>query len=239
MIAPITQVAAPVVLLLLAGCADGLSFAEQTSLNLASVRLNEDPAQPVAVKLGFDRDVVLVAPPIGGIIVEPDGQGGQRTTASGEAVSQFSTFTISSSAPFLSDGQADSDIEPTADLLGVQTRFASGGAALAIADEPEVVAVFLGLSGNLVTKEMLGPEATQRRNAMYVAIDALDDRKARALALEPPTPMDQSMENVVSRVDPNNQRGVNEVTARQVLQAWVPALPTSSYAEWESALGIQ
>lgn len=54
-------------------------------------------------------------------------------------MSQFSTFTLSSKAPFL-------EPKKPADLLGVQTRFASGGAALAIANNPDAVAAVLGLS---------------------------------------------------------------------------------------------
>jgi hypothetical protein len=138
MIAPITRLGALLTMLAVAGCADGLVYGERTSFNLASVRVNDDPAEPVVINLGFDRSVVLVAPPIGGEVVEDDGNGGKRVTASGEAVSQFSTFTLKSVAPFLN---------PTAnaDLLAVQTRFASGHAALAIAEEPQVAAAFLGL----------------------------------------------------------------------------------------------
>jgi hypothetical protein len=134
-------------MLLLAGCADGLAYGERTSISVASVRLNDDPAQPVAVKLGFDRDVVSVAPPIGGFVDED----GQRT-ASGEAVSQFSTFTVSTKAPFLPDGQTDQAAEQP-DLLGVQSRFASGGAALEISDEPDVVAAVMGLGLRVPSEE--------------------------------------------------------------------------------------
>jgi NADPH-dependent 2,4-dienoyl-CoA reductase/sulfur reductase-like enzyme len=138
MTAPIMRLAALLALLLVAACADGLVYGERTSFNLASVRVNDDPAEPVVVKLGFDRDVVLVAPPIGGEVVAYDDQGRKKVTPGGEAVSQFSTFTLKSAAPFLRPGE-------TADLLAVQTRFATGHAALAIASEPEVVAAFLGL----------------------------------------------------------------------------------------------
>ena len=134
--APATLAAA---ILALGGCADGLVYGERTSFNLASIRLNDDPAQPVSVELGFDRDVVLVAPPIGGVVVDD----GERTP-SGEAVSQFSTFTVKSTTPFLEPPTS------TTELLGVQTRFASGEAALAIASEPEVVAAVLGLTSAFV-----------------------------------------------------------------------------------------
>jgi hypothetical protein len=140
MIATVISFCALLATLLLAGCADGLAYGERTSISVASVRLNDDPAQPVAIKLGFDRDVVSVAPPIGGFVDE----GGQRT-ASGEAVSQFSTFTVTTKAPFLPDRQTNQAAEQP-DLLGVQSRFASGGAALQISDDPQVVAAVLGFT---------------------------------------------------------------------------------------------
>jgi hypothetical protein len=142
MMAPVIYLGALLAMFLLAGCADGLAYGERTSISVASVRLNDDPAQPVAIKLGFDREVITVAPAIGGTIV--DRETGQRS-ASGEAVSQFSTFTVSTKAPFLPDGQPDQAPEQP-DLLGVQSRFASGGAALEIADDPKVVAAVLGFT---------------------------------------------------------------------------------------------
>ena len=131
------------------GCADGLVYGERTSFSVASLRLNDDPAQPVAVKLGFNRDVVLVAPPIGGSVVEKDvstdGKVEKDVYIGGEAVSQFSTFTVKSTTPFVPDPRKSSD-EGQDQLLGVQSRFASGEAAIAIAESPEVVAAFMGIS---------------------------------------------------------------------------------------------
>jgi len=141
MMAPVTRWGPLVAMMVVTGCADGLVYGERTSFNLASVRLNDDPSEPVAIKLGFDRDVVLVAPPVGGEVVTYDDLGGRRITARGEAVSQFSTFTLKSAAPFV----RRPDDEPDA-LLAVQTRFATGAAATAIASEPDVVAALLGLA---------------------------------------------------------------------------------------------
>jgi hypothetical protein len=96
----------------------------------------------------------------------------------------------------------------------------------------------MGLAGNPVTADKLTPEAIQRRDAIYQAIDQIDDGTARRLAEMPPTPMDQAMRNVVATVDPDNQRGTNAARAREVLRAWVPELSVSSYAAWETALGV-
>lgn len=172
MIVPFRLLGALVAVLLVAGCADGLVYGERTAFNLASVRLNDDPSQPVSIKVGFDRDVVLVAPPIGGKVVEKDGDDGQHTTARGEAVSQFSTFTIKSTAPFLN---------PTApaDLLQVQTRFASGHAARAIAGEPAVVAAVMGLrvpsAREQVGNALSELDADQRQAVCRLAQKDFDD----------------------------------------------------------------
>jgi hypothetical protein len=129
--------------LLVAGCVDGLVYGERTSFDLASVRVNDDPSEPVSVKLGFDRSVALAAPAIGGRVEEEvvvDGRTYRRITPEGEAVSQFSSFTMKSTAPFV----RSLDDEPDA-LLEVQSRFATGQAAIEIAGKPEVVGAFLGL----------------------------------------------------------------------------------------------
>lgn len=166
MIPPVMRLGTLVAMLVVAGCADGLVYGERTSFNLASVRLNDDPSEPVAIKLGFDRDVVLVAPPIGGKVVAYDDQGRERVTAGGEAVSQFSTFTLKSTAPFV----RRSDDEPDA-LLAVQSRFATGAAALAIAGKPEVVAALLGLrvpSANQQVADALAQLDPVRRDRLCV-----------------------------------------------------------------------
>jgi hypothetical protein len=129
--------------LLVVGCVDGLVYGERTSFDLASVRVNDDPSEPVSVKLGFDRSVALAAPAIGGKVEEEmvvDGRTYRRITPEGEAVSQFSSFTMKSTAPFVRSLEDEPDA-----LLGVQSRFATGQAAIEIAGKPEVVAAFLGL----------------------------------------------------------------------------------------------
>jgi hypothetical protein len=147
-------------------CRDGLIYSERTSISLASARINDDPATPVAIKLGFDRTVVAVAPPLGGAVREPadattDGgnssspsvtltEGAAATTGNspstsvtsgGEAVSQFSTFSVNVGRPFVGGTAAETDQRQ----MWVHSRFASGGAALAIAEAPEAVAAVMGL----------------------------------------------------------------------------------------------
>ena len=108
-------------------------------------------------------------------------------------------------------------------------------------DDPLAVAVLMGperLLGNPVTRQALILSASQRRAAILNAIDTIDDSTATRLAVTPPTPIDQAMQNVVTALDSTDQRGTNADTARLVLKAWVPELPTDTYAAWESALGI-
>lgn len=235
----------------LAGCADGLIYGERTSISVASVRVNDDPAQPVAIKLGFDRDVVLVAPPIGGDFSEEVGDGcgetgsggddqeptaasagvQQRsvTTSGGESVSQFSTFRVTTAAPLLSAPIAPGGGQEADDLLMVQTRFASGGAALAIACSPEVVAAFMGLQvATPLTSEHATDPAIRRQDAMMAAIRALPDSRALTLVAEPPAP-----------IDPATLQGwdlTNAQDARRALLSWVPSMPLADYDKWETAL---
>jgi hypothetical protein len=259
MTAGAARVAAFIAIIVLTACNDGLIYSEWTSINLASARINADPATPVAIKLGFDRNVVAVAPPIGGTAEQSstatiagsrppgtspttaDGTSATCESASaskGEAVSQFSTFSVNVSTPFVGPGAGNSAEPPDRRHTWIHSRFASGGAALAIACAPHVAAAIMGLAGNPVTADKLTPEAIQRRDAIYQAIDQIDDGTARRLAEMPPTPMDQAMRNVVATVDPDNQRGTNAARAREVLRAWVPELSVSSYAAWETALGV-
>jgi hypothetical protein len=158
----------------LTACADGLIYSEWTSINLASARINADPATPVAIKLGFDRNVVAVAPPIGGTAEETI-EGSQRPRSSvtategtaatadgcespsasaGEAVSQFSTFSVNVSTPFVrtltetvAETAAESAVETTDwRHTWIHSRFASGGAALEISCYPRVVGAVLGFT---------------------------------------------------------------------------------------------
>jgi hypothetical protein len=190
MIAPVMRPGVLVAMLLVGGCADGLVYGERTSFNLASVRLNDDPAEPVVIKLGFHRDVVLVAPPLGGEVVEKmHGQtydrtasgevvekvveDGQTYDASGEAVSQFSTFKLMGAAPFLKPD------EP-ADLLAVRSRFASGHAALAIAGDPKIVGVVLGFR----PIPLRGDEADALVKRLSECVNSMDQQQLHGLAAE-------------------------------------------------------
>lgn len=134
---------------LLSGCGgDALVYGERTSVDVASIRLGDDVAQPVRINLGFDRQVAMIAPALGGTTADQDSDVPNRVVGEGEAVSQFSTFTVGAEAAFVGGDQ-------NSNLLRVQSRFASGAAALAIADKPEVVAALMGF-----TPTTFGPDAT-------------------------------------------------------------------------------
>ena len=144
--------------------------------------LNADPATPVSIKLGFDRDVVAVAPPIGGTVTAP----ATTTTASGQNSSSSDTSqkgTAPCTIPRASGGEesvsshvqrqrsatvrwgsgyryrwcsrgtgaaasATNAAAATTDQrhTWVHSRFASGGAALAIACAPAAVAAVMGFT---------------------------------------------------------------------------------------------
>lgn len=122
-----------------AACSDALVFADRSSIEVASVRLNDDVAEPIRVNIGFDRQLVTNAPALGGTIEATNEHGDKVKAANGEAINLFSTFRAKVE-PEIVGG------EPTStNQLKVHTRFASGAAATAIAGKPEVVAHFLGL----------------------------------------------------------------------------------------------
>jgi hypothetical protein len=113
----------------LAGCSDALTYGEGTSFNLA-IGVNDDPALPLSVNAGLHRTVVNIVPPLGG-----DVSSGNTTVARGEAVSSISSFNLTD------DGR---DTNPLGGTLKIKTQFASGEAAVTIAQQPEAVAVIMG-----------------------------------------------------------------------------------------------
>jgi hypothetical protein len=196
------RVATLIAAIILTACNDGLIYSEWTSINLASARINADPATPVAIKLGFDRNVVAVAPPIGGTAEQTSSttvEGGElpgttvasaedtaATTdgcespaaSSGEAVSEFSTFSVNVSTPFVQTTDGTPDWRHT----WIHSRFASGGAALAIACEPDVVAAVMGLTvptTEELAAQILSELNTNDRAALCaIAVNAFDNLTA-------------------------------------------------------------
>ena len=219
---------------LLGGCQETLVFFEQTAFKLG-ISVNEEPPVPLEVTVGLKRRVVAISPPKKPL--QTNEAGGRR--ADGEAVSLLSRFDVIYTPD---DTGTASPGNPFGGKLTIISAFASGGAAVKIAGDPVATALVVdpeGLLGNPITRANLEQEASQRRGAIFRAIDTIAGDRARTLAMSPPTPLDPAMANVVAAIDPNGQRGVNDVIARRVLKAWVPELPVSDYATWESALGIR
>jgi len=134
--------------LVASGCSDALIYGERTSVSVAAIRLNDDPAQPIRLKVGFGRDVVSVAPPLGGAVAAQEAGTGVAAPSgatdaavgnaqAGEAVSQVSTFNLKVTAPFFASASEDQQI------LRVHSRFASGEAALKVAGSAGAVAAIV------------------------------------------------------------------------------------------------
>jgi hypothetical protein len=116
----VTLLAAVGVAALVGGCGRTLVFAENDGVNFA-IRTNAASSTPVEVNFGLSRAV--------GSIVPPAGQKGGRP--SGDAVNMFAGFQVDNS--LVPDKKIDADLQ-------IDTQFASGQAAVAVADKPKVVA---------------------------------------------------------------------------------------------------
>lgn len=108
-----------------AGCTKTLVYGERSGFNLSIIA---DPAQslPIQVNGGLQRRVV-------GII--PGSKDADENGAKGEAVNMFSRFDL--------DYDENSESVFRGDLT-VNSAFASGAAALAIADKEQIVAALVG-----------------------------------------------------------------------------------------------
>jgi hypothetical protein len=142
----------------LAGCVPALIYGERTSLSIASVNVNDDVAEPVRVHVGFRRTVGTLAPARGGNAretsdtersakgtVSPDYSEG-KAIPGGDSVSVFSNFHLTYTPP--TDGNPNLF---DANDLRIKTKFASGVAAIKIADSPAAVAKFMSTSENDTT----------------------------------------------------------------------------------------
>jgi hypothetical protein len=212
----------------LSACGDGLIYSEWTSINLASVRVNNDPATPVAIKLGFDRNVVAVAPRIGGTVTErtmatADGNGSASpsVTPGGEAVSQFSTFSVNVGTPFIvAPATTTAPRAPATNQWQtlIHSRFASGAAALAIADTPEAVAAVMGL--RVVSGIARTPPAAWLQAWLFdqtVSAEERQRRRDRVTAELRGRSVDVSRPvNVIIRDPAIEETGVLEAVARAV-----------------------
>lgn len=86
------------------GCNKALVYSEGTNLSLASVKLNDNVAEPISVNLGFDRTVAAMAPPRGDV---------------DDTVNMVSAFRM------------DQDSSGISGTLTINSEFASGDAATA------------------------------------------------------------------------------------------------------------
>jgi hypothetical protein len=119
-----TSLAAIAVAVSVAGCGRTLVFAERDGVNIA-VRANATSAPPIEANFGLNRTIATIVPPAGQV-------GNNRPD--GDAVSMFAGF------------QVDNTLDPAAPLkadLQISTQFASGNAAIAVANNPPLVAAIV------------------------------------------------------------------------------------------------
>ncbi|HEY7608214.1 MAG TPA: hypothetical protein VIF14_03200, partial [Alphaproteobacteria bacterium] len=107
------------------GCTDTLFFAERSSFKLG-IHVNDNPVTPLQVNAGAKRTVIALAPPLA---VRKEGN---RDRPVGEAVNLFSGFDLQYDKP-------ETWASPFTGTLTIKTQFASGAAAVALADKPAVV----------------------------------------------------------------------------------------------------
>ncbi|MEK7994422.1 MAG: hypothetical protein AAB403_11520 [Planctomycetota bacterium] len=102
------------------GCGQTLVFAERDGVNLA-IRTGTSTT-PLEVNFGLNRTIATIVPPAG----EKSGK------PSGDAVSMFAGFQV--------DNTLDPEKAPLKADLQIDTQFASGKAATAVAGDPQLVA---------------------------------------------------------------------------------------------------
>jgi hypothetical protein len=137
----VTLLAATGVAALVGGCGRTLLFAESDGINLA-IKTNPSSSTPVEVNFGLTRTVGTIVPPAGG---NKEAVGGKPE---GEAVNMFSGFEINNAVG------PTKTIDPAKPIdvdLTVDTQFASGPAAKAVADKPRVVAQIVNVSAIRLT----------------------------------------------------------------------------------------
>jgi hypothetical protein len=120
-----TSLAAIAVAASVAGCGRTLVFAERSGVNIA-VRANATSAPPIEANFGLNRTIATIVPPAGQV-------GNNRPD--GDAVSMFAGFQV--------DNTLDPAVAPLKADLQISTQFASGNAAIAVANNPPVVAAIV------------------------------------------------------------------------------------------------
>jgi hypothetical protein len=130
------RLAAALILLAACGCSRTLVFAEREGVNL-SIRADAARTPPLEVNFGFNRVVGTTVPP-----AAEEGQG-PNAQPRGQAVNMFSGFRVMSAG-------INTAMPLNVDMQ-ISTQFASGAAAIAIADNPAAVAALVSLSDGPVT----------------------------------------------------------------------------------------
>lgn len=116
-----TSLAAACTVISVGGCGRTLVFAESSGVNLA-IRANANSETPVEVNFGLNRTIGTIVPPAG------QKKGGREPD--GEAINMFAGFEVNNGAEV---GKVDTE-------LTIDTQFASGAAATAVARHPRIVA---------------------------------------------------------------------------------------------------
>lgn len=116
------------VTLLLTSCGDALVYGERTGFNL-SLRADPSTSKPIEVNAGLRRSVVAIVPP-----KHMESQQDGSATAAGEAVNMFSRFELS---------YDESETSLFGGTLAIQSRFASGQAAVKLAPDANKVTQIL------------------------------------------------------------------------------------------------
>ena len=109
----------------LAGCGRTLVFTERDGVNLAVRTTGTTP--PLEVNFGLNRTIATIVPPAGD-------KGGNPN---GDAVSMFAGFQVDNT--FVPKTALDADLQ-------IDTQFASGKAATAVASKPSVVAAIVSMT---------------------------------------------------------------------------------------------
>jgi hypothetical protein len=120
-----TALAAIAVAVSVAGCGRTLVFAERSGVNIA-VRANATSAPPIEANFGLNRTIATIVPPAGQV-------GNNRPD--GDAVSMFAGFQV--------DNTLDPAVAPLKADLQISTQFASGNAAIEVANRPTIVAAIV------------------------------------------------------------------------------------------------
>jgi len=160
-----TTIACTVLMLVsLAGCGQTLVFGERDGLNFA-IRADSASQPPLEVNFGLDRTVGTIVPPA----AQRDGR------PAGEGINMFAGF------------QIDRDDTGTPTLLGlklrVATQFASGAAAVAVAENPEVVNKIINIPPQGYARP-IPPSIERSVEACSAALAKLSEPQKLALAIK-------------------------------------------------------